>query len=845
MKIARMLFKPRWQDKDPAVRAAAVAADAEPELIAALPELTRSDADPRVRLAALKRLGDYERWRERSTADADAGVRGKARAVYIGMLCAGGKTAPALQRLVSELETLSPGELETVAATASDRDLRRAAMTYISRPALVAERAIADPDPQLRLAALERIVDIAVLERIAERTRKSDKTVSRHARERIEALRIGSGDAGAIAARARQLCERMEALLRNPASDAGTRAAEIATEWQTLDASARQSLGARFDGAAALVARLTAAATADRSAEPVEPADTPSSQKAGPDAGAVETSPVPTAEAAPPGDADDAAAQIGDAVVSRARFDAAVAAAAEHTRRDRERHVVDQREIERLAESFAAQLDGGDLAAANATHAKLAELSAAGAAARSAIDHRLARHEARYAELKRWQHWSNQRRRRALCEEIEALGAAGLHPDAVATKVHDARTEWQRLDAMEGHGGEGAGLTRRFFGACQRALKPARAYFEKRDAVRDTHRSEIDALLARAAVPASGEDWKAMNALRHELGAALRSVSTLDPRDRHVFARRLKAAIAALAPRLEEHARGIEEGKQRLIAQAQALAAKADRSATRGVRDLQQQWTALGSGARGTDQKQWREFRSACDAVFGALDADRRQRDEHLAEQTTRAQALVERAEATAADATLAGDALGVRRRELESAWRELAADDRRLEQRFQRAAAGIEQRIAQVARQSKLARYANALERYRALLRIERGEDDAAAEWDSSGLSADFAAALAARRSRRNEAGGVATEAVEAARDALVRLEFLAGAPSPADDRERRMNYQVSRLSARLRGGATVNPESELTGLLLAWFALRGPLPPELERRFDAASDAALSTLP
>ena len=80
MKIARILFKPKWQDKDATVRLAAVAAEQDPELLAALPELTRSDSDARVRIAALKRLGDYERWRERSTGDADADVRRTARA---------------------------------------------------------------------------------------------------------------------------------------------------------------------------------------------------------------------------------------------------------------------------------------------------------------------------------------------------------------------------------------------------------------------------------------------------------------------------------------------------------------------------------------------------------------------------------------------------------------------------------------------------------------------------------------------------------------------------------------------------------------------------------------------
>ena len=448
MKIARILFKPKWQDKEATVRLTAVSADPDPELLAALPELTRSDPDARVRLAALKRLGDYERWRERSTGDADAEVRRTARATYIALLCSDSTSNPPLRRRISELETLSPAEIETVAASAKDRELRAAALAMVSRPALLAERAIADSDQALRLAALERISDAATLERIAERARKTDKAVSRLARERLESLRIGSGDASAIAAKARMLCEQIEAMLRNPR--AGISRVSIEEQWTALGANVPAELQTRFAGAVALLTQLLSVkATVPDSEVVVAPAP-------------IEEEPQPAemqasqAEAASVA-ADAAAASVSEALASRARFDAALVSASEESRREREQRQTNLRHAEELIPRYAEALDKGDTASAHTVRGEIADICSRLGATPPAVERSIAPLHARYAELKRWQHWSNQRRRRELCDEIEALTETGVHPDAIATRVREAREEWQRLEAAES--GDGAAET--------------------------------------------------------------------------------------------------------------------------------------------------------------------------------------------------------------------------------------------------------------------------------------------------------------------------------------------------------------------------------------------------
>jgi DNA repair protein SbcC/Rad50 len=859
MKIARILFKPKWQDKEATVRLTAVTTEQDPELVAALPELTRSDPDARVRLAALKRLGDYERWRERSTGDADADVRRTARATYIAMLCSDAASNPTLRRRVSELETLSPAEVETVATSAKDRELRAAALAMATRPALLVERAIADPDQALRLAALERVSDAAALERIAERARKTDKAVSRLARERLETVRIGSGDAGAIAAKARLLCERVEGMLRDPNAAASRDSVEH--QWTALGANVPVELQTRFARAIALLTQFRAdKARAPESAAVIaiapmleadpQPATDASENEAIPaaaDASENEVAPVA---------ADAALMSVSEALASRARFDAALVSASEESRREREQRQARLRHIEELVPRYAESLEKGDTASAQAVRNEIAGICSQLGATPPAVERNLTPLHARYAELKRWQHWSNQRRRRELCDAIEALPETGAHPDAIATRVREAREEWQRLDAAESGDGaaETSGLTRRFFAACQRALKPAQKYFEKRDAVRDTHRVQLDALLARAdATTSDAGEWKAMVSLRHDLANELRSLDRFSPRDRTALAKRIKQAIAMLVSRIDAHASEVKTAKERLIAQAGVLSEKADRNSIRTVRELQQQWTALGEGLRGVDQKQWREFRAACDRVFAGLDAERKEREAQTAALAGRAQAIVDEIEALLGDQDVETEALKARRRELELRWREAASNDRNLDQRWRKALDALTARNAGREREKRLARYSLALQKYALLRELEHGagaSDGLTARWDSHpALIPAFARALD-RRWERARAGTMSEPAdadtIEAARDALVRMEFATGIASPAADRQRRMDYQVARLSARMRGTAqTSDADSELIEMLTNWFVLPGPLPGELEQRFDAAALTALNALP
>ena len=74
--------------------------------------------------------------------------------------------------------------------------------------------------------------------------------------------------------------------------------------------------------------------------------------------------------------------------------------------------------------------------------------------------------------------------------------------------------------------------------------------------------------------------------------------------------------------------------------------------------------------------------------------------------------------------------------------------------------------------------------------------------------------------------------------------MEIFAGLESPQDDRDRRRELQVERLSARMRGGAAMTPHQELTDLLSRWTTL-APASAALDARLSRNLAAAVETLP
>jgi hypothetical protein len=222
------------------------------------------------------------------------------------------------------------------------------------------------------------------------------------------------------------------------------------------------------------------------------------------------------------------------------------------------------------------------------------------------------------------------------------------------------------------------------------------------------------------------------------------------------------------------------------------------------VKALQQRWKSVGPTPRKRDQALWEQFRTACDGVFAALDAQRKTRQAEIDQRAARCQQALEEFTATleATSADTAESAVLRRFQALRQEIGSLPAAGRPALLRQHEALAAAYQRLLEAQARTALDRELSALRRA-----------DEAAEPVPGAEPADQ----------------------ETLRRLAVQAELTAGIPSPAEDEALRLQLQVERLNAGFAGGGeSVGPLE----LARAWCDLGAKAPESgaLRARFFGA---------
>lgn len=512
--------------------------------------------------------------------------------------------------------------------------------------------------------------------------------------------------------------------------------------------------------------------------------------------------------------------------------------------------------VHSLLDTAEQALAAGQMQAARAAAAEIRGRKAdAGTLPKPTIQ-RLSRLTQELAELERWESFGQKQARVQLCERAEAAGTLALDPPRLAAEVRRLRDEWKSLDQQ--HAGVPKALWERFDRACEKAYAPAARHFMEQAALRKQARKQREEFVVAAVAHAptlldEPRDWRAIGHWLRETDHRWRDgeLGSVEPKVWKSLDARLKAALAPLRDGLSAARDQATARRIALIEEVTALAARAsERDAPAQVKAIQAKWQAQAKEMALTPRAEralWEQFRAACNAVFQAREARRKQQDDLKQEGRHALEDICVQLEQLASATDKEDQYLRRVLRDLEGQWKQRArASDpvlRGLESRLKKAKAAVEAALVARARTREaavwqtLAAKERLCEELESLLRSREGTADAVAvltaQWTA--LPAPPAAWEKAMLVRRDAAlRALADEAAAAAyltqierdaelrREMLLEVEMLLGLECPPDLQAQRLALQVKHLRERFQRAATVGPNTA-GELLLAWCAQPG----------------------
>jgi len=512
----------------------------------------------------------------------------------------------------------------------------------------------------------------------------------------------------------------------------------------------------------------------------------------------------------------------------------------------------DPEAVRRLLEEAEKQLEDGQLHDAEATERKINEVLQ-GAGLHGSLERRLRRITGQIKRLRGWARWGTHEAREHLIEAAEDLLRNETDVDERAHAVPALREEWKRADI---HGPASKSQWERFDATLEKAYAPVLEQRAEEAARQEVAKAAKSALLDEWEAWLNGIAWesadfRAVESERQSMLGKWRSAARAGFKDERQLNKRLDALLGAVNSRLAE-AKGAEVSRrEELVAAAEAL--KDDPDIAKSVNEakaLQAKWKDE-SGVvrldRGQEQKLWKRFRAACDAIFARRDAQRAERDTERTQQRDARKAQLDEFEAKlqASDPGEIARALSQFRGTRHSAERGPRGRPDALDERARELARRAEDRIDSLRREKHQARFSVMAQKAALAERIEAAAAagdpletvvaEAHQSWeDLPHLPGKAERPLAERLANAPTATRERLEKGKEARDALLLdLEISLGIPSPEDWAEARRTRQLERLQQHF--GAGSDAESDAESMLAKWYAIPAFPDPAQEPRIQA----------
>ncbi|HTF83382.1 MAG TPA: DUF349 domain-containing protein [Cellvibrio sp.] len=452
-------------------------------------------------------------------------------------------------------------------------------------------------------------------------------------------------------------------------------------------------------------------------------------------------------------------------------------------------------------------------------------------------------------KLQDWKDYAVLPKKHELIAQMKAFIGSDEHPEALSIKIKRLQDEWKSLSKGGGLHKENQEqdqeLWEAFHEAAQVAFQPCRDYFAEQAAIRQRNLESCKALVEQlktyeANYAWESADWKAVEKVVRLARQEWRSYSPTERAATQPVLAEFEAVLERIDNKLNDERKKNAALKQNLIVRAQQLLEQEDtRAAIEEVKQLQTQWQHIGVMARSLDQKLWREFRAACDAIFAKKQQQTAEFKEELEANLTAAEQMIGSIQQLMA---LGGQALMDARKEVEALQQQFAAlgllpkaKANEIKQAFTQAVEAFEAKIKrerQLARQQVWLNLFAANDQLRecqwSLLKVadneraDRAKAEAMAGIHTEQLPTGGAKALQ-QKLELDLAKTDINQNLLALRLLCIRADILSGSTTPAVDQALRMEYQVKQLEQNF-GQKPADTRTAFDELIFEWLAV-GPV--------------------
>lgn len=456
-------------------------------------------------------------------------------------------------------------------------------------------------------------------------------------------------------------------------------------------------------------------------------------------------------------------------------------------------------------------------------------------------------------ELRDWQGFANTPKQEELCLAMERLAETHIDPNDKADKIKAMQQEWKSL------GGTGnQELWGRFKAAADKAFEPCALFFAEQKQLKQNNLSKRKMLLTQVkeytanidweqassknAHPSWGaNDWKTADKISRQARQEWRDAFPVDFKATKAIQSEFNTIMDKLDLHLEDEKAHNLSLKQAIVDEAQALSEADDIEASiQAIKSLQEKWQKIGITHHKMDRKLWAQYRTHCDAIFAKKDQQRElqrsELDETIQAANTKCATLEAAIQALRSKSNdELKSLLGEYKKEAQSLPTLPAKVLEKISLRFDTMINKVQAELKLRDKQHEVASW-NEIARKSALLKQAYCETSKQQKTLDESQVANFEQSFSSTveldtdiETKFNKLGQALKEGnlaavqvldTEQAKAICIACEIAAGIESPEEDKNLRMQLQVSRLSEGLSSGAeNISKEAQLEKALTQWY--------------------------